>query len=156
MKNSAIYERDLEENWPLSGKEVEWNGKEPFQEHILVWGNLLCNIYFLNKYNIFFKFSRYKLFGLDLCLFFLSDFNQIFKDKFSAWMGHTFGAIFSLRLYVTVYYWRRAVLLVIFRNLVVTVSPGKNFNFLVTASPCAFLLMETIPFNGSHYLFLCV
>ena len=37
LKKSAIYEGDLEEHWPFSGKEAEWTEKNLLQEHISVW-----------------------------------------------------------------------------------------------------------------------
>ena len=53
FKKSAMYQGDLKEHWPFSGKEAEWNRKEPLQEHNSVWENLLYDIYFL-----LIKFSR--------------------------------------------------------------------------------------------------
>ena len=57
--------------------------EERKHEHISVWENLLRNIYFL-----LIKFSRIIHAGFHLCLF-LSDVNQIFKDKLSIWMNRT-------------------------------------------------------------------
>ena len=51
LRKSAVYEVDLKERWPFSGKEAEWNRKEPLQEHISVWENLLYNE------NLFFSFN---------------------------------------------------------------------------------------------------
>ena len=75
---------------------------------------------------------------------FLSDFNQISKNKCSIRMNRTFGAIFSPLLYVTVYCQRRA------DYFSVAVFLGKNSNFFVTATPSplpkSFFLMKTIVF----------
>ena len=63
----------------FSGKEADWTERD--QEHIFVRENLLCNKYFL-----MIKFSQISHSVLHLCPF-LSDVNQIFKDKCSIWMN---------------------------------------------------------------------
>ena len=60
MKKPAIHEG---EHWPFSGKEIKWTERK--QEHISVWENLPCNIYFL-----VIKFSRIGYTGLTCVLFF--------------------------------------------------------------------------------------
>ena len=70
-------------------KSSRMDEKEPLQEHISVWENPWCNIY----YFLLIEFLRISYTGLHLCPF-LSDVNQVFKDECSLWINCTFAAFF--------------------------------------------------------------
>ena len=116
------------------------DGKEPLQEHISVLENLLYNIHFL-----LIKFPRIRHTGvIFICVVFsfLSDGNHIFKDKCSIWVNRIFAAIFSPRLYVTVY-WRRAFLWLFLRDYL---SREKFKLFVTHPHPCPLCIPFSEPF----------
>ena len=100
--------------------------KEPFQEYISVWENLLYNIYFLSI-----KFPQISYTGLHLCPFLLF-FQMLIKYlkinvlyEWTALSRQSSRHGFTL-LFIAKGKW-------FYDNLIFTIFLGKNSNFFVTA-----------------------